>query len=506
MKTTVAAIAALIAIASAASAFAEPASPAGAILPRGGGPGPIISDLGTAGTLPFNAKRINNNGQIAGTAGNLLAVWDRKAMAAHTLANTTDINVSGLSDRGQIAGTRRTTVTVNSVGYSRYEAINWDPTDGVKSIGANAYTAGNNDDTVVGTLMNGQPFKYTAGTTSYLLPTGITMMAYGIDHTGDVIFNQQTTPPYKAYLLDSTSQKLMEIPAKMPGYSAYATALNDVEDVAGYEWQYNASSRLTAYRGFIWSPMSGTTYLALPTNYYGSRPVAINNRGVVVGYLYNMFGGTVPAVWTQYGKSAYPLSSLLPLNSGWAVSDVADINEAGTIIGGGYHNGNQRCFMMDPAYPAVNNTSFTVKVRNITAAGEFGTYVQANPGDTLEVVYTPLVGSGLVNPSTSNGLYMAPINPTCEVIHGMQTMVGSYDDQVIIPAGYSLQYVQGSCAFIGAPSGTIQHPMSGITSDNVFVQLTLWRALILTGQQQEVRFKVTVAKIFSATPPVVVAK
>ena len=50
-----------------------------------------------------------------------------------------------------------------------------------------------------------------------------------------------------------------------------------------------------------------------------------------------------------HGGALYDLNSLIPAGSGWTLSLAIGINDAGQIAGAGFHNGQQRAFLLTPA-------------------------------------------------------------------------------------------------------------------------------------------------------------
>jgi probable HAF family extracellular repeat protein len=65
-----------------------------------------------------------------------------------------------------------------------------------------------------------------------------------------------------------------------------------------------------------------------------SRATAINNNGVIVGWSTRSNGTPYAFSWTQAGGMV-DLNALLPLNSGWVLTEANGVNDKGQITGYG---------------------------------------------------------------------------------------------------------------------------------------------------------------------------
>ena len=77
-------------------------------------------------------------------------------------------------------------------------------------------------------------------------------------------------------------------------------------------------------------------------------PLAINNDGVVVGYVERWDSVRDAFVWTE-ADGTLDLQSLLDASgAGWDLNYATDINEAGQIIGRGQYQGRLLGFVLTP--------------------------------------------------------------------------------------------------------------------------------------------------------------
>jgi probable HAF family extracellular repeat protein len=73
---------------------------------------------------------------------------------------------------------------------------------------------------------------------------------------------------------------------------------------------------------------------------------SLNNAGHVVGLITTGFSTSHAFLWDG---ALHDLNSLIPLNSGWTLTDARDINDAGQIVGNGWNpEGHFRAFILTP--------------------------------------------------------------------------------------------------------------------------------------------------------------
>jgi len=143
--------------------------------------------------------------------------------------------------------------------------------------------------------------------------------------------------------------------APAPGdQTAVAKAVNDLGASCGFSWY--GIYRTTPV---VWSADASHTPTALPTlpgTMHGNA-TGINNLGEVIGFSGDgsSAGGATdatPVIWLN--GQIYTLQSLLDVSgTGWDLTGIVAgqgfaINNAGQIIGNGFHNGAARAFIMTP--------------------------------------------------------------------------------------------------------------------------------------------------------------
>lgn len=79
----------------------------------------------------------------------------------------------------------------------------------------------------------------------------------------------------------------------------------------------------------------------------GSVAYGINDLGQVVGYSNGSFSGTEAFLWKS-DTGMVNLENLFDplLYAGWDLEEARGINDSGQIVGYGFHNGQQRAFLM----------------------------------------------------------------------------------------------------------------------------------------------------------------
>ena len=142
------------------------------------------------------------------------------------------------------------------------------------------------------------------------LPGGANSRAYGINDSGQVVGESDTGP------ILSLGARLRRFPS------------------------------LFGTRAFLWTEGVGMADLGhLGGGTSGAR--AMNNNGVVVGSSDLMNGTGHAFYWTKAG-GMIDLNTLLPLNSGWVLTEANGVNDRGQITGAGLHNGLSRAFRLGP--------------------------------------------------------------------------------------------------------------------------------------------------------------
>ena len=123
-----------------------------------------------------------------------------------------------------------------------------------------------------------------------------------------------------------------------------ASQIQDINDsgiVAGAI--VNNSSNLQAATWDTSKPNPTPTLLPIPSGFFGSTALGINNHGDVVGngIAHGRFSDVISACIFS-GGTGTDLNTLIPPNSGWHLRQAADINDAGQIVGFGCLNGQDQ--------------------------------------------------------------------------------------------------------------------------------------------------------------------
>jgi probable HAF family extracellular repeat protein len=165
----------------------------------------------------------------------------------------------------------------------------------------------------VGAGQTTRAFRFTEGEGIKDLGTlegGTNSRAYGINNCGQVVGESDTGP------ILSSSHRLGRFPP------------------------------LFGTRAFMWTEGEGMLDLGhLGGGTSGAR--AISNNGVVVGSS-DLMNGTGHAFYWTRAEAMIDLNTLLPLNSGWTLTEANGVNDRGQITGVGLHNGVSRAFRLGP--------------------------------------------------------------------------------------------------------------------------------------------------------------
>ncbi len=129
---------------------------------------------------------------------------------------------------------------------------------------------------------------------------------------------------------------------RLPGLEdSVASDINDLGQVVGYA----GNSIVDSDRAVIWNP--GSLPVAIPSlEETESQAAAINNRGWIVGFTRS--SGQSRAFLHRDGMT-YDLNSLIPADSGWVLTLATDINDQGWIVGSGRGpDGRTQAFLLVP--------------------------------------------------------------------------------------------------------------------------------------------------------------
>ena len=114
--------------------------------------------------------------------------------------------------------------------------------------------------------------------------------------------------------------------------------INDAGTVAGYYLNAGRNNPI------LWD---GTTMTNLAPTALGGATSGVNNAGDAVGNV-SFISNSNRAFLYNSGAGLVDLNTLIDPLSGWNLTGAADINDHGQIVGTGFHNGQQRAFLLAP--------------------------------------------------------------------------------------------------------------------------------------------------------------
>ena len=295
--------------------------------------GEVIPLPGLAANDPTVANDLNNRDEIVGSSGVGIA---RKASLWVPQAPPTTTSFTGPTpvetltetahpvpiDLGTLGGTYSLPTGINDDGLvvgssttpaAEQHAFAWRPTTGMVDLG----TLGDRSDS--GSFLR-------------------TSVASAVSNTGQVVGGSYVphvpspTDPdgYRAFLW--TPSAGMQNLGTLAGPHSYATAINDVGQIAGHSTLTDSASSLD--RAALWTATGGWVDIG---TLGGPRvePVALNNRGQVVGTGSLIAGGNAP----RFPKHAFLWSAsggMVDLGTlGGASSAAAAANDSGQVVGWG---------------------------------------------------------------------------------------------------------------------------------------------------------------------------
>lgn len=270
--------------------------------------------------------------------GAIGTAWGLKALPL--LAGGHNANAFDVNDLGRAVGVAEngaSDATCASGGMAfqalRFEAVSWGPDGRVQELPP---LPGDTVGFATGINFNGQAVGASGlcSNTAYLTPFG-------------------PFAPH-AVLWDSNGSPtdLGHLEGEPAGTYNIATSINDRGDVVGFACVGGDTNPATCIEDtFLWTKETGMQGLGRYPNSIATGPPCchtINNHGEIVGFSIDASGNELAIVWQ--GKTAVPLNTLIPQNSGWNLQCAQGINDAGEIVGFGTINGSVHAFRATPEY------------------------------------------------------------------------------------------------------------------------------------------------------------
>lgn len=297
-------------------------------------PGVGLVDLGSFGGADNRALGINNAGQVTG--------YSTTNGAAHGFI----FNGGSLTDIGGFgAGADVFPQHINSAG---------------KVAGFSSVT---NDD---------RPFLFSPPNifsnlgviANVALPA--TAAAYGVNDSGVVVGIGSGTNNFNRAFRSATNGTLEEL-GTLGGDESWAYAVNNSNQVCG-----TAQFITTDTHAFLFNDGAGMTDLGTLGG-YNSTAFALNNSGTVVGTA-ELLDRSARA-FVSVGGVMKNLSDLVPVTSGWTLTEARGINDAGQIVGSGLLNGQPRAFLLTPNSGADTNPPVALLTANNLTNTQFGAQI-----------------------------------------------------------------------------------------------------------------------------------
>lgn len=347
-----------------------------------------VTDLGVLTPGGFSvAESINASGVAAGvgTAEShyRAALFENGSATQLRPVGGDDSEGYGINDAGQVVG--ETEINQLYLGQNITRAFLWLPTPaygllaGMHDLGTlgGPYSIANeinNAGQVVGgasALLPGgatpwRAFIWQNGTMSSLGTLGgDASEALAVNNLGRVAGKSQPTGSQSYHAFFWRSGYGMADLGTLGGAQSFGHDLNDADVVVGYSElsEVTGTIDLPIRRAFVWLNGQMTALPTLPIGpppggAYGPDNIhtianGVNNAGVIVGESFPNGGA---CVWRS--GVIRDLNDLIPAGSGWWLSKAKAINDAGQIVGIGYHNGLTRAFLLTPAPPVARSAAW----------------------------------------------------------------------------------------------------------------------------------------------------
>ncbi|HZM01173.1 MAG TPA: hypothetical protein VFD43_13075 [Planctomycetota bacterium] len=185
-----------------------------------------------------------------------------------------------------------------------------------------------------------------------LMVGGVATELNDINSSGMAVGNGQVIEGHFHAILVDREEGILDL-GTLGGVTSEARAVSDAGHVVGGAQtgvRNDATFEGIERHAFLWHKGKMTDLGTLP-GLIESRAMGVNSSGQVVGIASSADVATSTAFLWRRGKMT-ALESLLPPGSGWTLRTANAINESGTIVGEGLHDGQPRAFVMHPVMSA----------------------------------------------------------------------------------------------------------------------------------------------------------
>jgi hypothetical protein len=390
--------------------------------PQASAPTFTIQALGTSASIgnlvPFETG-INASGQVSGyvedASFNTRAVLYTGTAWEYVPGLTWGSTAAGINIHGDIVGSR--VVGPGTITHAfRYNAASGQ-IDDIQPLtsGRSSYGFGINDNgDVVGqtdvSLNLFRAFVARFGQAPIQLPSlgGTNDLACGINNFGQIAETTGTGGQHaarvEADLATIVDAGTLDGPT---GFASSACAIDDFGHIGGSS-SYNGFAEFHAYR---WDPGDPVMADAGLSSVLGN--VQSIAGGVSVGWYQTSTSGPARALMYTDANGAVDLNTLLPVNSGWVLTEVMGVNASGQMVGDGLFNGAPAVFLMGPAQTKDTTPPVIAPHLDVTveATGPAGASVSYTAPGTTDNVDPP--GTAVCLPASGSTFALGTTTVTC---------------------------------------------------------------------------------------------
>jgi probable HAF family extracellular repeat protein len=301
-----------------------------------------VTDIGTFGGSSSRAYGINDSGQVVGMAvgsGNLFShaflYSNGITTDLGTLGGTYSI-AYGINNSGQIVG-----FSNDSSGRNRafsYSGSNMTDLGAVGGLNESVALGINNNGQIVGTLSNGvHSFLYSGGSMTVLGIQGF-VVSTAINDSSQIV-GYTNDQAIRAFLYSGSITIDL---GTLGGSESVAYGINNNGQVVGYAFTKGGQLHAFRYNSNIGMTDLGTLGGA------DSVAVGINDNNEVVGWASVDNNSTSTHAFVYSDNVMTDLNSLIDPQSGWTITDAADINIKGQIAATGTNGHGFRALLLTP--------------------------------------------------------------------------------------------------------------------------------------------------------------
>jgi len=200
---------------------------------------------------------------------------------------------------------------------------------------------------------------------------GTSSAAYGINANGQVVGSADTASGALHAFLWSNG-KMTDL-GTLGGQNSSALSINDSGQIVGLSYTANGSEH-----AFLYTNQTMKDLGTLPGD-SSSLASQINAMGEIIGMSFTY--PNTPHYFLYSNGVMQDINSLLPVGSGWTISNITGLNDLGQIVGQGYDSadGSEHAILLSPEVPEPSSIALPMILAGLAVVRRYYRRVRSAP-------------------------------------------------------------------------------------------------------------------------------